>query len=198
MQVQLRYERSGITGGSQGVEEELGETVTDENGYFTITYRRLNRSGGKVLLYAGNQGIGKLIYRGDVNQSYFTDFAMIRHARIDFKVEGLEVDSLIITPSVLYEAENRLNAGLNPWEEGNLVLIEEHSKDQYFELICGAGAYTQDEKIVWGTHYYLGGADYRRAVASDNSDTIDYEFKSLRRELRGFPKRDTIILDLRE
>jgi hypothetical protein len=192
MQVKLRYERSGITGGSSGVEEELGEAVTDENGYFTITYRRLNRSGGKVLLYAGSQGDGNLIYRGDLNKSYFTDFAMTPHIRIDFKVEGLEADSLIITPPVLYEAENRLNLDLEPASAGKHVLITQEAKDQYIQMICGPGANIPSERLVWRAHYYLGTQDYR------NTANPDYDYKHIDRDLSGFPKRDTVILDLRE
>lgn len=189
------YLEVGYIGVGVGKEEIIGETTTDENGYYSITYRKIRKPSEGVALYVENgQYSNSPIKNEKVNKDVISDLATFNHARILLLLVGdlAPHDSLTIEPISLLESDYSYNKNFEPAPGGKYILITDQSV-RSIEMKVGASAIKGD-KIQSFAWYGIGISDWEAAKQSLYGDSVDARLKKFEYELSGFPDRDTIEL----
>ncbi len=169
-------------------QELLGETTTDENGYYTITYKHLKKPASVVNLYTGDGFSSLPIKSGESNKSYESDLSTKWHARIELSLlipEDLE-DTVFIGISGLQESEYLYMLFEEGYGYSKILAIPPLQKaDILVNMKCDVVGYNSNG-IKTGISLALGRQNF---ISGDSNDIRTYT-----RYLKGFPNLDTISI----
>ncbi|GAB5538221.1 MAG: hypothetical protein Salg2KO_03240 [Salibacteraceae bacterium] len=190
------YLQASYAGVPVGKTEVIGETTTDENGHYSITYRRLKGLVENVGLYVENGQFSNLpIETADVNKNLDRNISTTKHSRIQLSFIGEpHFDSIIIAPTGLVEAESpRFNISMKEKSKGKFLIFNLKEIDNTF-FKCQVVS-SRNDLNNWGFNYYTGEKDLQLARKADTSESIEYEIKKFNKYISIFPDTAIIVID---
>lgn len=190
------YLEAEYPGTPESTFEIITEGSTDENGYYSLTYRKIRRPVTGLSLFTENNGASLHIRTGDKNKDYYRDLATIPHVRVNMKIIGLESDkdTLILRPYALVESDSMVNASLNPSENGKYILIIGGKSTINISMKCRVVARAQGTGLVpWGCSYVIGESNFRKAI---NASPEENFWKGKEYDLEEFPAVNEIDLEI--
>lgn len=198
--VYLESEKVNINNNS--TYEVIGETTTDENGYYSITYKNVGLGTSTVRLYSSNPLYDAFpLYVAGMNENVDKDIATYDHVRVELNinVSNPNNDTLYLAPYSLLQNEGgtRVDEEFNENASGKYIRIISSEKSYNTFLKGGVGGrYVNSGQAVWTIIYGFGRRDFFNAMNTPFLDSVPDHYNFLKFDLEGFPAIDTINIDL--
>jgi hypothetical protein len=198
--VYLEAEKNDINNNSNY--KIIGETTTDQNGYYSITYKNVGIGYNTIRLYMSNSLYNAFpLAVKDVNRNVDQDIATYDHVRVELNVKTSNPinDTLYIAPYSLLQSEGGTRVDDNLLENSNGKYIRIISGEKsYNTFIKGgvAGRIVNSGLSAWTILYGFGRRDFFNALNSPFLDSVPDRYNLIVFELKGFPEVDTVNIEL--
>jgi len=198
--VYLESEKVNINNNS--TYEVIGETTTDENGYYSITYKNVGLGTSTVRLYSSNALYDAFpLYVASMNENVDQNIATYDHVRVELtiNVSNPANDTLYLAPYSLLQNEGgtRVDEEFNENASGKYIRIISSEKSYNTFLKGGVGGRSVDSGLAgWTVLYGFGKRDFFNAINNPFLDSVPADYNKLYFWIKGFPSIDTINIDL--
>lgn len=194
------YLEVAYPGVPSGDVEILGETTTDEHGYYSITYRKIRRPTEGLSLYIENGQFSNLPkYSAPVNKDVIRDIAETDHARIFVIIESnTKIDSIYLGIPLLIDDQPEIIGMKMPGASGTFKVAKFHPNQNKTsillksELVLGNSESANNMALAYG----LDKSTFQKAFTAVTNDSVSNDFNRIEFTSAGFPVTDTIHISI--
>lgn len=194
------YLEASYAGVPAGKVEIIGETTTDENGYYSITYRKLKGLVEGVALYVENGQYSNLpALSAPPNESIIRDVSTINHSRVFIEIRSNQiVDSIYFGLPVLIKDQSEI-FGMKMPTSSKLFKVAQYypqNLESSYLLKSEIGSNHKNDPIELTLAFGLEKQAFKTAFTAHHFDSIPDDFNRIKFEARGFPYTDTVEINL--
>ncbi len=186
--------------------EVIARTTTDEDGNFSMTYRKIKKLGPVLDLFMENPGYtsGFSLLELPVNQDVTRDVAEINHTRLYVDINfsnKTQPDTLYLSLQTPYDSKYLQKFSFSDSTFGDykkkFFCIPSEDFDHPEVLKFGLPVQWHNEKQILNPGYGYGFTrkEIKMSGTSATNDTVPDNFQSGLLEYRGFPYVDTLTLN---
>ena len=176
--------------------EIIAEGTSNENGYFSLTYKKIQKADLKTLrLYLGNRML--LIIPN--NENLTRDVAEYNHRRIfvEFTSDSA-IDTLFTSISFLMDESANISRMEIPGTDEKYNVYQANPKAQHYEVLLKSSWISSniDNETLFSIAYGQNKSGFQKAMVSAVVDSIPDDFQRVEFVSRGFPYTDTVRVNI--